>query len=210
VFRFDLAGIPVLVQPWFFLTAALIGPRDLPGLALWLPVAFAGVLAHELGHAFAIRRFGFVPAIQLHGMGGVTGWRETLPLTPARKIAISAAGPGVGIALGLGALLAASALAPLGPTASRLVTFIVWVNLGWGVLNLLPVLPLDGGMIVAAVTGSLWAGRGVRIARWASLAICGILAVAALAVGWYWSAVIFGVLAFSNYQALRASRTQEA
>jgi len=203
MFRFDLAGIPVHVQPWFFLTAALIGPRDLPGLALWLPVAFAGVLAHELGHALAIRHFGFAPAIQLHGMGGATGWRETTPLTPARRIAISAAGPGVGIALGLGALLAASLFSPLGPTASRLVTFLVWVNLGWGVLNLLPVLPLDGGMIVASVAGSLWAGRGVRIARWASLVICGVLAVAALVVSWYWSAVIFGVLALSNYQALR-------
>jgi hypothetical protein len=72
VLQFRLFGIPVQVLPFFFLTALLIGPHDLRGAVLWVPIVFVGVLAHELGHAAAIRNQGFAPAIQLHGFGGAT------------------------------------------------------------------------------------------------------------------------------------------
>ena len=33
-------------------------------------------------------------------------------------------------------------------------TYTVWVNLGWGLLNLAPVLPLDGGHIASTAAAS--------------------------------------------------------
>ena len=204
MFQFSLLGFPVRVQPFFFLTVLLIGPHDLQGAAMWVPVAFIGVLAHELGHAAAIRQFGFLPNIQLHGFGGLTSWPAGPGLSAARRILISAAGPAVGISIGGLAFVAARVYVPETAILRQLVSYVVWVNLGWGVLNLLPVMPLDGGNIVTAVAEGLWGSVGRRIARIVSLVACVALGAWALMAGWLWSAILAGVLAFANFQALRA------
>ena len=79
----------------------------------------------------------------------------------------------------------------------------VWVNLGWGVLNLLPVLPLDGGMIVASLVESIWGPGALYTVRVLSVVVCVGLCALALSVGWLWSAFLAGVLAISNLQARR-------
>jgi Zn-dependent protease len=206
--QFRLFGIPVQVLPFFFLTALLIGPHDLAGAVLWIPIVFVGVLAHELGHAGAVRSQGFTPAIQLHGFGGATTWSAHRPLPPSRRILISAAGPAVGIAIGLIALALTRVVALDDPMFRRLIWYVVWVNLGWGVLNLLPILPLDGGMIVTAVAEGLMGARGRRLARVASLVVCVGLGLWALSRGWWWSTILAAVLAFANLQTLRADMGQ--
>lgn len=203
MFQFHLGAIPVRVELWFFVTALLIGPHRLPGIALWLPVVFVGVLAHELGHAFAIRRHGFSPSITLHGFGGLTSWQGGLSLSPGQRALVSAAGPAVGITIGLVLLVLARAVAPQPPLLSELLRYAVWVNLGWGVLNLLPILPLDGGMIVGSLAEKLWGGHGLYAARVVSIVVCVALGLLALSAGWLWSVFLAGVLAVSNFQALR-------
>lgn len=202
--RFRLFGIPVQVLPFFFLTALLIGPHDLSGAVLWVPIVFTGVLAHELGHAAAIRRQGFAPAIQLHAFGGATSWSAIRPLPPSRRILISAAGPAVGIAIGLTALAVARVTPIDEPVLRRVVWYAVWVNLGWGVLNLLPILPLDGGVMVTAAAEGLLGAQGRRLAHVVSMVVCIALGLWALTQGWWWSTILAAVLAFSNLQALRA------
>ena len=58
--RFNLFGIPVQVQPWFWLTLVLIGggvgantADELLLLALFVVAGFVSILVHELGHALA-------------------------------------------------------------------------------------------------------------------------------------------------------------
>jgi Zn-dependent protease len=203
VVQFRVFGIPVQVLPFFFLTALLIGPHDLRGAVLWIPVVFVGVLAHELGHAAAIRRQGFAPAIQLHGFGGATSWAAHRPLPPSRRILISAAGPAVGIAIGLTALALARIAALDVPILRELTWYAIWVNLGWGLLNLLPILPLDGGEIVTAAAEGVLGQRGRRLALMFSLAVCVGLGLWALSRGWWWSTILAAVLAFANLQSLR-------
>ncbi len=210
MFAFRLLGIPVTVQPWFFLTAALIGPRELVGLAMWVPIVFLGVLAHELGHSWAVRRIGAAPAIELHGFGGSTTWSGGRGLTPLRRIAVSAAGPGVGIAIGLSTLALSTVGPPSHGVAAELLANATWVNLGWGVLNLLPVLPLDGGVIVASTAEAAFGNRGVRVARVVSLAVCAALCAAAVAAGWLWSAILAAALGLANLQTIRSSRAHRA
>jgi Zn-dependent protease len=176
----------------------------MPGIALWLPVVFAGVLAHELGHALAVRRRGFVPAIELHGFGGLTSWRGETALTPGQRAWISAAGPAVGITIGFTLLLAARVAGPLPPLVAEVLRYGIWVNLGWGLLNLLPILPLDGGMILGSLAEKLWGGHGLYAARVISIVACVALGVTAMAAGWLWSALLAAVLAISNIQAVRS------
>jgi Zn-dependent protease/thioredoxin-like negative regulator of GroEL len=207
--EFDLFGIPTRVQLWFFLTALFLGRgREPVYLATWIIVVLVGVLLHELGHAFAGRRFGFDPRIELYAFGGVTSWRVSRRITPWRELLISAAGPAVGIVTGTVAIVALLALEPaVGSPASVLLWDVIWVNLGWAIINLLPVLPLDGGNIATSLAEMVWHERGRRVARVLSLVITCALIGLALLLGQLWMAILAGVLAFSNWQALQAERS---
>jgi Zn-dependent protease len=141
--QFRLGTIPVRVQLWFFVTALLIGPRHFPGIALWLPVVFVGVMIHELGHALAVRRQGLVATIELHGFGGVTSWSGATLLPPSQRALISAAGPAVGLALGAACLVLARLVPPAQPWLAELLQYAVWVNLGCFQPAAYP--PSDGG-----------------------------------------------------------------
>lgn len=209
--QFRLFGIPVQANLLFFLTVLLIRPRegDGPALALaWVVIAFAGVLLHELGHALTARALGQAPRIALHAMGGVTYWSPRGDLGAWKHVAIGAAGPGVGVVLGLAAWVAegiAGLTRDEGPAGVAL-DYLVWVNLGWGVFNLLPMMPLDGGNILAAGLEGLFGAGGRLAARGVSVAVALGVAALALAGGAYFAAALCALFVYTNVQVLRAER----
>jgi Zn-dependent protease/predicted transcriptional regulator len=120
---------------------------------------FGSVLLHELGHAFAARRFGVATRdITLLPIGGVSRL-ESMPRKPKQELVIALAGPAVTLAivivlavvlrlLGLPATLDSEAVARTG-SGSFLVQ-LMWVN-GWLLaFNLLPAFPMDGGRVLRA------------------------------------------------------------
>jgi len=206
-------GFPLRIDPFFFVTAWLIGGRQEPlWMLVWVGVVLVGVLAHELGHAFAGRRLGLEPWIRLMAFGGMTGWMRPRPLTAGQQILMSAAGPAVGISIGGAVLVAglAGVFAGASPAVLRVLNFVVFVNLGWGVLNLLPILPLDGGQILASVAG-LVAGRNGRIAaRIFSIILTVAIGLWALSAGQWWIGILGVVLTIANVQGLRAEMATTA
>ena len=212
--QFRIFRIPVQVGLLFFLIVFLIRPsRVVPALVVvWLALAFIGVLAHELGHALVARRFGASPRIVLHGLGGVTYWRARRDAPAWHRVAIAAAGPGIGIAIGLIARVVGEAAGIRGRpgAAGDVLWMLVWVNLGWGLLNLLPVLPLDGGAIVAAVLEGLLGPAGRTAARVLSIACAVVLAALVALGGAYIGALLFLFFVYVNVQGLRADRAAPA
>lgn len=206
--QFRLFGFPVGVQPFFLITAWLIGPRDdIRASILWITSVFVGVMAHELGHAFAGRKLALDPVITLHGFGGMTSWRGERKLGHGQRIFLSAAGPAVGITIGIAILVLAPRLVPEASlTVTRLINYTVWVNLGWGLLNLAPVLPLDGGHIAASAAEAAFGQRGRTVALVLSLIMTGALALWAIWNGQIWMTILAVVLAVSNFQGLSSSR----
>jgi membrane-associated protease RseP (regulator of RpoE activity) len=207
----SILGFPLRVDPFFFVTAWLIGGSREPLWTLaWVAVVLVGVLAHELGHAFAGRRLGLEPWIRLFAFGGMTGWGRPRPLSARQQIAISFAGPAVGLAIGglvlLGGLSGALAGAP--PPLARVLTDVLWVNLGWGVLNLLPILPLDGGHIVSSAAEMAAGRRGRLAARAFSVVLTVVIGLWALSAGQWWILILCAVFAFTNVQALRVELGQ--
>ena len=209
--RFRLFGIPVRVQPFFLILAVLLGmnmTNDADDVVLrmvaWVAIVFTGVLAHELGHALVSRMFGMTPRIELHGFGGLTSWESRVPPGPGRMIIISAAGPAIGVIVGLAAWLASILAPPLeGSFAAHVYVSLIWVNLGWGVLNLIPMLPLDGGNIMASTFELLFGASGVRAARWISLLLAAGMLAAAVAYQQLFMAVVVLMLGFTNWRALQ-------
>lgn len=210
---FRLGSIPVRVHGSFFLITLLLaagGDFDPARMAIWIAVVFLGVLWHEIGHALVGKLFGLEPQIDLHGMGGTTSWPNGREVTAGRGILISLAGPVFGIVVGVAALLAERAgLTPPSPLAQTAVRAVVWVNAGWGVLNLVPMLPLDGGNVMKGVLDWLTGGKGERPARYVSIVIAGLALAGSLAIHWLWTAMLSGLFAWRNIQALRqTSRVQ--
>lgn len=205
-FGFRLFGIPVRVSLFFVVMALLLGRGSAHGAAMmaaWVGIVFVSVLLHELGHAFTARAFGQQPFITLHAMGGLTTWRVRQPLTAGRRLATALAGPAAGIGLGLCALVLGLFL-PRGSTGRSILTLTAAVNLAWGVLNLIPMLPLDGGNITASLFDLLVPGRGRRAANYVSVATAVIAGAFAVMGGMFVLALICGFAVWINVQELRA------
>ena len=232
--RFTVAGIPVRVHPLFWLITLLFGAAgELLLLPIWVGVIFVSILIHELGHAFAFRRYGQRSHIVLHFAGGLTipesvswgsGW-ASVALSRWQEIFISIAGPGAGFLFaGLVMLIVAITggsvqttwlfgFIPLplnavmsfgGQYMSVLVTLLLWVNIFWGLINLMPVQPLDGGNVARNLFVHYDPLDGLRKSLWLSvitgilLALIGLIVFRSL-----YMALLFGLLAYQSYQSVR-------
>ena len=147
--KFKLLGIPVGIGFDFFLVMLVLGalwrtPDQLPA---WMIIATGSVLIHEMGHAAVSEFLGFRPVIRLYGGGGLTLTMSTpgRQITPREHIAIAAAGPLAGLILGGGVALAVLASPHI--STSDIVEDLLWVSLGWSVVNLIPLPGVDGGSI---------------------------------------------------------------
>lgn len=216
--KFRLFGTPIRVHVLFLLTILLfwsmLQTDDWATLPIFAALVFQGVLCHELGHAFAGRAFGLEPIIDLTAFAGVTRWKKGKTLSPGKNLVISVAGPIVGITLGGLALIA---LGVLQPPEDSLLQFTLWwsvlINLGWSLLNLAPILPLDGGNAMASIFQMFSKKKGMRFARYVSLVFIGGIAAVLLATGLAENAifimVFLGLFGFLNVQALRFEKKLE-
>lgn len=158
--HFSIFGIPVRVEPWFWITMALIGGGLSAGnsleIMLVLVFIFAGflsILTHELGHALMIRRYGLPTSITLQAFGGFAAYPAGR-LDRKQSFLVTAAGPAVQFVLGVLLIVVASSLPiPEGSLFGPFLTYLIWVSIAWSILNCLPVYPMDGGQMLAAVLG---------------------------------------------------------
>ena len=165
--RFRVLGFPVTIDISFVVVVAILGwypgvqARD---MVIWFVVVPVAILVHELGHAVVARTTGAQPVIMLAALGGLTSFLPPRPISRARSIAISVAGPAVGIVIG-GVLLAyAWTVGVESELWSSVLETTIFTTLGWSVLNLLPILPLDGGQTLRELLPGSPAKREVRAA----------------------------------------------
>ncbi|MFN0067577.1 MAG: M50 family metallopeptidase [Limisphaerales bacterium] len=199
--QFNLLGFPVRVDWWFWLTSALLGgglraqtSSDWAGVGIWAIVVFVSILWHELGHALVGRRFGALPDIVLHGFGG-TAYMHGARFTRTEDFLTTAAGPAASVLLGLAVLGASLALPDQSPVVREVIRDALWVNFGWTVINLLPVVPLDGGHMLRATLGP----RRERLTAWIGCIVAAVAAAVSLSTGLLFMGILFAVMAWQNY-----------
>ena len=234
--HFSVAGIPVRVHPLFWVIAFLFGfsSANLLYTFIWVLAIFLSVLVHELGHAFAFRRYGLRSSIVLHFAGGLTvpesvSWGSTwanVALSPREEIAVSLAGPFSGFLLATllvgGVVVSGGSVAvdwllgfiPLpavtslpfgGAFVTLLLAILVSVNVFWGLINLVPVYPLDGGNVARYALLQHDPYDGVRKSLWLSVVAGGVMAFVGLVfLRSMYMALLFGFLAFQSYQSLQS------
>ncbi len=215
--RFAIGRIPVRVHPLFWLFSALLGwsGPNLQKTLLWVLCVFLSVLIHELGHAWTAQSFGLRPQIVLHAFGGYAAYHLTGRQSTWQRILILIAGPAAGFALlGLATLglFAVTALRQSSATTSvppQLITMLVhlcYINLWWGVLNLLPIYPLDGGQIAREVLRWWSPWRGLNWSLWLSLVCGGLLAFYFFRQNQHFTGLMFASMAFESLQSLQNDR----
>jgi Zn-dependent protease len=204
--RFRVFGFPVHVDLTFVLFVGFLGFAQglaLDELVVWVLLALVSVLLHELGHAVLARRVGARPSITLMAMGGVTTYTPPRQLSRLESLAISLAGPAVGLLLGGALLLLRPDEDPPGLVGFAL-RAAIFTTLGWSLFNLLPIAPLDGGQALR----ELLPGDPVTRARRAavvSIVLAIVLAVVAVQNRWIgtFGLVLAAFLVLANVMQLR-------
>ena len=193
-----------------FLLIAVFGLGLFEGWELvpWTLGVLVAVLLHESGHAFTARAFGATGVtVTAFALGGYTTWRPTRPVGPGGRFLISAAGSAFGIAAGLpiwlldrqGALDGLPRFVDIGLWAFMLAALV------WGVLNWIPVLPLDGGHMAQSVLEILWPSRAAQIARGISIVVGGALILLAVQYEQYFLAFFLGFIVLTGLRSDPAS-----
>jgi Zn-dependent protease len=213
--KFTLFGVPVTISLSVVLILAFLGIqlRDPLRIALWVGIGIGAIILHELGHALVARAAGSAPEITLAGLGGVTTYRAT-PRARSRgwSLLISVAGPAVGIVLGLGAVAAGAPCCGVmigGTTGEFAASVFVFVSIVWGVLNLLPILPLDGGQALEALLPGTPRQRRQRAAV-VGIVVGASATAAALVVNLTFGAILAGLLTWQNVRFWQGARPATA
>lgn len=229
--NFSITRIPVRVHPLFWLVTVLLGIQGATPVTLlmWVAVVFVSILIHEFGHALTMRYYGWQPSVILYGMGGLatynagfTSSRSSYARTgnsPRAQIAISFAGPLAGFLFAgsiiVGLYLSGRSVPFLAVTIGHgpwientnvltLVRFLLYVNIFWGLINLFPINPLDGGQIAREIFLVFSPTDGVRQSL-----LLSVFAGAGLAIFCWvrmrqpFMAMLFGYLAYSSYSMLQ-------
>jgi stage IV sporulation protein FB len=215
--RFQMFGIPIRVHPAFWLVGAIMGgslfnaPNGIMLLLIWIGCLFVSILVHELGHALVAKYFGWPPQIVLYHFGGLASYQPTWGHTSQRSILISFAGPGAGFILyGLVRAfrywLVQAQPFPVNFPIAFAILQLEYINLYWGLINLLPVLPLDGGHICEEIC------KLMRLRDWMDISLKISMVVAGAAAFYFFSqqdrypGFLFGYLCFNNFQTWQAMR----
>lgn len=197
------------IDPLFLVLAFLLGWLNSPtllGIGLWVIVVFVSILVHELGHALTALSFGQSAQVTFMALGGLTS-RNGPQLNPLKEFLIVLNGPLAGFFLYFTCvlLLESTGLSPASPMGYMLLIG-SYVNLIWTILNLFPVLPLDGGRLLMIICERIWGVKGGRFAYGISLVSAVVFGVFFFLIQEFFAGAIFLLFAFESYREFHLGR----
>ncbi|MCY0880574.1 MAG: site-2 protease family protein [Firmicutes bacterium] len=170
----------VTVNPWFLLVLAVYA---FSGQARLMAMAFAVVTLHELAHVVMAQSFGLpVERIEIWPFGGFAQIPGLEAQDPYVETMVVMVGPFQHFLLAAGAW----GLHQAGILHGMLLQDFITLNLGLGLVNLLPVAPLDGGRL-ARIFWSRKIGYGLaekRVKKWGQVLAIGLMALALATFLW--------------------------
>lgn len=204
--RFSLFGIPVEIQPFFWITLVILGgaqgadsSAQIFGILLFVLAGFISVLLHELGHALTARSFGAFSRITLQAFGGYAAY-SGVRLNRWQSFLVTAAGPAIQILLGLVIFLILPYTTEISRDGRYFLGVLMFISFVWAILNLLPVLPLDGGQMLNAALGP----ARIKITLWVSIIVAvGVGITLFTKTGSILFPVFLGMFAWQAFQALK-------
>lgn len=200
--------IPLTIHPTFWLFAALIGYMNslsFVGTLIWVVIIFVSVLFHELGHALTALVFKENPRIELVALGGMT-YHNAQKLSFWKQFLIVLDGPIFGfIIVILSSLLLQVPALSQGMWGSIL-TLTRAVNFFWTIVNLLPVIPLDGGQMLRIVMEKIFGHKGFKYTILTSLVVSILISLFFFLTHAFLIGGLFFLLAFQSFDTFRRTR----
>ncbi len=208
--QFSLFRIPITIQPFFWLTMGIFGflfmggqtgSQAILGVALFIIAGGLSVLVHELGHALMIKKYKLPTEIVLTTMGGYATYPPGI-LNRKQDFFVTLAGPSIQLILGI---IALSLLRYL-PNTSILIFFqaLAYVSIFWAIFNCVPVFPLDGGKMLAAILGPAREKTVYLVGMITSIIL--IIVFVVIFPGSLFIPIFFGLFAFENWQRYNSMR----
>lgn len=148
-----LMQVPVRISGWFLALVLYYAYslRNSPQIAIiWTVAVTLSILVHEFGHATLARYYKLRPAVLLHGFGGLC--MHDRAERDRHDAIIVAAGPAFGLILGGITYLVWLAIGEFAPQwitnhSAYAYRAMIWINILWSFVNLIPLWPLDGGQL---------------------------------------------------------------
>jgi Zn-dependent protease len=196
--------VPISIHVLFWLLAGFIGmvqsSGSPAGILIWVAIVFVSVVIHEWGHAWTAVAFGQKASIQLMALGGLTSY-EGPSMSWWQQFLIVLNGPLSSLALfGASKLLLEIHEVVTSPAAPIIYVF-GEANLFWFVVNLLPILPLDGGQLLRIALEALFGVRGFKASLFIGGLVAAIIALLFLLVPNLLISALFSLFAFQSFDS---------
>lgn len=207
--KFNLFKFPVNIH-FSFLFLCLV--FSTPGVGAVVNFAiicsiFVAILGHEMGHASVLRRLRIPSEIHLMFFGGQTVWNPSgVRFHHSWDILLNVAGVSVNIIIAAICFLIERSAMPSHPFLAVFIQVSFYVNLVLAVLNLCPVLPLDGGKLLHNLLAMFMKPKSAVLTTLSiSFVTALMLAVASIVYTDYlFAPILFGIFAFENFHKLTA------
>lgn len=208
-----MLGFPTTVRPGFPLFIVIITFLYPWPLGAWVGGSIAVLtVVHELGHAVVARCFNCEARISLDFMVAYASFAPAPGFGRVKRALVALSGPAaqVAVATVVLVLMGVNPLSRASIGSSDAAVGIWWTGIVLGLVNLLPLTPLDGGAVVASALDALFPGRGQRLMLRSSIVITATVVSAMVLTGHTGFMMFFVFMLFFQWQSLRAEKALEA
>lgn len=200
--------IPIHIYPIFWVLSfaiAFLNSSSIPQIFIWVGIIFVSVLIHEYGHALTAVFFGQKAHIDLLGFGGLTH-RHGKKLKKWQDFLVVLNGPLFGFLFCAFCYLIFQFLHPTeGSLLNYILKSIIFINLFWTVLNLLPIQPLDGGHLLNITLEGLFGLKGLKVGLFISIILAALMTLIGFITHQIFIGIIFFMFMFENYRLFKSS-----
>lgn len=193
-------GKHIYISPLFILlgVAAYLGKY----LDLFL-ISYISALFHEMGHIFMARNLNIkVKRLEFQPFGICGRLGVDFIKSPKKEILISIAGPLVSCLISLSTSLFLTSSIPINLNMNsytwHIFDYIYWINISLFFINILPILPLDGGRVFKAILSEFMGvirayNIALKFSRIAIIILVGIATLLLLTQDYNFSLILIGV-----------------
>ncbi len=193
------------LSPLFFVTAFLIGflgTGNLTQSFIWVAAIFISILIHELGHALSALVFDRSSIVQFTAFGGVTiPLGKKLNLLPEFIMVLM--GPLFGFALFVLSSYIGIKVGDVSPNFTTFIDAMKFINLFWTIINLIPILPLDGGQLLRIILEAVFGINGRKYCCIFGGIVALGLALVAILFKLIILSIFFFFFAFQNFELFK-------